>query len=300
MGRKAFCLARPEQSGNHRMQNRAMPDTNKNITPRTPGSTGRSPWPDILATRMLLWHLLPALLLLATGIARVHAGPPFYTDDPDPVDYRHNEFYVFSTSDRSDGSDAVTGPAIEYNRGIARNMQFHVVLPFSYFAPAVGGSAFGFGDIEVGIKYRLLDETRDRPQIGIFPMAELATGSATRGLGNGRTWYRLPLWAQKSWGPWTSCGGGGLDINHAPGMRNSWFGGLLVQRDIGPKLTLGGEVFRQNAQALANRGYTLLNLGGYYNFTPDFSLLFSAGGSVVGARHGVAYLGLYWTWASRG
>lgn len=249
---------------------------------------------------MLLWRLLPALLLLATGIARVHAGPPFYTDDPDPVDYRHNEFYVFSTSDRSDGSDAVTGPAIEYNRGIARNMQFHVVLPFSYFAPAVGGSAFGFGDIEVGIKYRLLDETRDRPQIGIFPMAELATGSATRGLGNGRTWYRLPLWAQKSWGPWTSCGGGGLDINHAPGMQNSWFGGLLVQRDIGPKLTLGGEVFRQNAQALANRGYTLLNLGGYYNFTPDFSLLFSAGGSVVGARHGVAYLGLYWTWASRG
>ena len=246
-------------------------------------------------------RLLPAVLLVATSsIAKVHAGPPFYTDDPEPVDYRHNEFYVFSTLDRSDGTDATQGPAMEYNRGVAHNTQVHVVLPFSGYSPANGGDAFGFGDVEVGIKYRFVDETTDRPQIGTFPMVEIATGSAARGLGNGRTWYRLPLWIQKRWGPWTSYGGVGLDINHAPGMRDSTFGGWLVQRDLSPRLTLGGEVFRQNAQVIGARGYTLVNLGGYYNFKPDFSLLFSAGRSAAGEQHTVAYLGLYWTWGSRG
>ncbi len=240
------------------------------------------------------------LLIVVSGIAPVHAGPPFSTDDPAPVDYQHNELYVFSTIDRSYGADSTQGPAIEYNRGIARNTQFHVVLPLSGFMPADGGSAIGLGDVEVGIKYRLVSESGDRPQIGIFPMAEVATGSAARGLGNGRTWYRLPLWVQKSWGPWTSYGGGGRDFNGAPGMQDSWFGGALLQRDLSSRLTLGGEVFRQNAQAIGGRDYTLANLGGYYNFSPGFSLLFSGGRSIAGEQHTVAYLGLYWTWGPRG
>ncbi|MDE1923958.1 MAG: hypothetical protein KGL92_11320 [Gammaproteobacteria bacterium] len=237
------------------------------------------------------------LLIAAFWIAPVRAGPPFFTDDPEPVDYQHNEFYVFSTLDRSYGADSTEGPAIEYNRGVVPNTQLHVVLPFSGSVPAGGGGgAFGLGDVELGVKYRFLQERGRWPQIGIFPMVEVATGSAARGLGNGRSWYRLPLWIQKSWGPWTSYGGAGIDINHAPGMRDAAFGGWLLQRDFGPRWTLGGELFRQNAMAIGARDYTLVNLGGNYNFTPGFSLLFSGGRSVVGERHTDAYLGLYWTW----
>ena len=29
--------------------------------------------------------------------ATLHAGPPFQTDDPEPVDFRHYEFYTFAT-----------------------------------------------------------------------------------------------------------------------------------------------------------------------------------------------------------
>ncbi|MGH8116058.1 MAG: hypothetical protein ACREPJ_01920 [Rhodanobacteraceae bacterium] len=137
-------------------------------------------------------------------------------------------------------------------------------------------------------------------QAGVFPMAELATGSARRGLGNGRTWYRLPLWVQKTTGNWTFDGGGGFIVNPAPGMYNAAFGGALAQYTFDPRWTLGVEVFRQNALAADQPRYTVLNAGGYLNFTPGFSLLFSAGRSIAGARHTVAYLGLYWTWGPRG
>lgn len=242
----------------------------------------------VLARGVLLAYATPGL-----------AGPPFFTDDPEPVDFGHNEFYTFGSLDHAGGAGAIAGPALEYNRGIARAMQFHIVVPMAWNAPLQGANATGLGDIELGIKYRFVDETNDRPQIGLFPMVELATGSARRGLGNGRTWYRLPLWVQKSIGAWTFDGGGGVVINPAPGMFNATFGGALAQYTLNPRWTLGVELFRQNALATDQPGYTLLNAGGYLNFSQNFSLLFSAGGSVAGARHTVAYLGLYWTWASR-
>ncbi|HEY8231015.1 MAG TPA: transporter [Rhodanobacteraceae bacterium] len=239
-----------------------------------------------------------AVGILIAGVAPCLAGPPFFTDDPVPVDYRHNEFYVFGTLDHSDDASAIADPAIEYNRGIAPDTQFHLVLPYAWNVPASGATATGVGDIELGIKYRFVNADDGSWQIGIFPMIELATGSARRGLGNGRAWYRVPLWVQKSIGAWTFDGGGGFIVNPAPDMYDAMFGGVLAQYSVNPRWTLGVELFRQNALAADQPGYTLLNAGGYLNFSPNFSLLFSAGGSVAGARHTVAYLGLYWTWAS--
>ena len=240
-----------------------------------------------------------AICTLLVGIAPCLAGPPFLTDDPEPVDFRHNEFYVFGTLDHADGASAMAGPAIEYNRGIAPDTQFHIVVPYAWNVPDRGATATGSGDVELGIKYRFVNLDDGGLQVGVFPMVELGTGSARRSLGNGQTWYRLPLWVQKSGGAWTFDGGGGWIVNPAPGMRNASFGGLLAQYAFDPRWTLGAEVFRQNALAADQPGYTLLNLGGYLNFTRSFSLLFSAGRSVAGARHTVAYLGLYWTWAGR-
>jgi hypothetical protein len=148
----------------------------------------------------------------------------------------------------------------------------------------------------LGIKYRFLHETNGWPQLGIFPMAELPTGDAGRGLGNGRTWFRLPLWAQKSWGPWTTYGGGGAALNSAPGQRDYPFAGWLVQRDLGKRLTLGGEIFTQGKDMDTDHGFTALNFGGQFNFNEHFSLLFSGGHSVAGDDHNLWYVGLYWTW----
>ncbi len=138
-------------------------------------------------------------------------------------------------------------PGLEFNWGVYPEVQFHTVVPLTLDSPSGGSNQYGPGDIEVGIKHRFVDESRYLPQIGIFPMIELPSGNEDRGLGNGKARERLPLWIQKSWGPWTTYGGGGYAINPAPEQRNYGFGGWLLQRDIGELLTLGGELFLQGA-----------------------------------------------------
>jgi hypothetical protein len=236
-----------------------------------------------------------AALMLASPVA-ASAGPPFLTDDPVPVDLGHFETYVFSQWDNSPGTASnVTWPAVEFNWGFLPNLQFHVVAPFVNATAPGMPNAFGFGDTEIGVKFRFVQESAGRPQIGIFPMAEVAT--ATRGLGNGETWYRLPIWLQKSYddGKWTVDTGGGAAIDDAPGQRGYGFGGFLVQRSLGPGLTLGAEVFAQGATAIGATGTTFYNVGASINPSQQFNILISLGHSFAGQRHAIGYFGLYYT-----
>jgi hypothetical protein len=229
----------------------------------------------------------------------VVAGPPFQTDDPQPVDYRHYEVYFFALADRTSLGTATLGPAVEVNWGAAPNLQLHLIVPVAGSFTPGGPVAFGVGDIETGVKYRFVQETARRPQVGIFPFLELPSGNDRRGLGNGRLWARLPLWIQKTIGPWTTYGGGGAVINGAPGLHNYPFAGWLLQRDLSKKLTLGGEVFAHGGEgpdSPSPRPSAMVDLGGFYNFTPGFSLLFAAGRAVAGQPETYAYLSLYWTW----
>jgi hypothetical protein len=246
------------------------------------------------------WGLLA--LCLTSGSVGALAGPPFQTDDPEPVDYQHYEAYFFALADSTKLGTGTQGPAVEVNWGAAPNLQLHLVVPWAGNLPPGGPDTFGLGDIEIGAKYRFVQEKGARPQVGVFPFLEIPSGDASRGLGNGQVWARLPVWVQKSWGPWTSYGGGGAVVNGAPGLRNYPFAGWLVQRDLSKKLTLGAEVFAHGGQGPASpspRSSTLVDAGGYYNFNPGFSLLFAAGHSVAGQGETYAYLSLYWTWGKK-
>ena len=240
------------------------------------------------------------------------AGPPFQTDDPEPIDFGHYEFYTFAASDGTPVETDTVGPALEFNWGALPNVHLHIIVPAAAilpsnnpaFAPSgIGPRAFGLGDIELGIKYRFVQETKHRPMIGTFTMFEMPAGNAERGLGVGSTWYKLPIWLQKSFGPWTTYGGGGATVVKEPGYRTYPFAGWLVQRDLGKKVTLGTEIFYHGPEGMATpqtRPATLLDVGGYYKFRdPGFQLLFCYGHSIVGQTENYAYLGLYWTWGKK-
>jgi hypothetical protein len=115
------------------------------------------------------------------------AGPPFRTDDPEPVDYTHWEFYTFTSGTHISGDTSGVGPAFEFNYGLIPNGQLHIVAPTAFDSPAGGPTLFGYGDTEIGFKYRFIEEEKDgsRPQVGMFPLIELPTGNENRGLGAG-------------------------------------------------------------------------------------------------------------------
>ena len=245
--------------------------------------------------------LLTALFTCATA----HAGPPFQTDDPEPVDYRHFEMYAFTLSDgTTSGGTTLSAPAYEVNYGVVPNVQLHLVLPYSTLFAPDGPTVHGIGDTELGVKLRFVKETKHAPQIGIFPFFEFPSGNADKGLGVGKTWYRMPVWLQKSWGPedheWTTYGGGGYAVVPQDGFTNYSFAGWLVQRQFNKKITLGAELFGHGPQTPdTNRASTMLDLGGIYEFKEGFDLLFAAGKSIYGQPETYTYLSLYWTWGPK-
>jgi len=241
------------------------------------------------------------LSLLAAPAMHAQAGPPYQTDDPDPVPYRHFEMYAFSLSDTTQNAGTSwAAPSYEVNYGAAKNLQLHLVIPVvNNFAP--GSSAtHGIGDIEFGAKYKLFDETAHRPEIGVFPFVEFPSGDASRGLGVGKTWYRVPVWIKKGFGEkWSGYLGGGETFVPAEGFQNFPFAGLLAQRKFGEKLVLGLELYGHGAQTPMPGGIdraTLADFGGYYSFTSHFQLLFAAGHSIFWAPETYTYLAAYWTW----
>ena len=253
--------------------------------------------------------MLFLFMMLTAPMLWAQAGPPFQTDDPTPVDLGHYEFYVFGTVDGTPAELDSTGPAFEFNWGAIPNIQLHAILPFGAVLPSnnpayapggTGASAFGLTDMELGVKYGFIKQTPHRPQIGSFTMFEIPTGSYTKGLGVGRVWYKLPIWVEKEFGPWSMVGGLGYTVVPQTQYRNYLYGGYLVKKEVSKKLELSAEVFSHAREGFATaqtQSSTLIDAGGYYHFkSPGLQLLFAYGHSVAGQTENYGYLGLYKTW----
>ncbi len=216
---------------------------------------------------------------LTTGAAI--AGPPFRTDDPEPVDYQHWEFYTFTTGTHVTDDTAGFGPAWEFNYGVFPNAMLHVVVPVAFDQPAGGLTVFGLGDVELGFKYRFIEQDKNGslPSVGMFPLVEVPTGDQERGLGAGHARAFLPVWIQKDFGDWTTYGGGGywFNKNDTFGDKDFWFFGWLLQRKVTEKLVVGGEIFHQTADTIDGKDSTGFNIGAIYDFDEHNHLLVSAG-----------------------
>lgn len=223
-----------------------------------------------------LFAIFGTILCFATPRS-ASAGPPFLTDDLEPVDYRHGELYLFSSSTRDAGGTSGVGPAVEFNYGILPDTQFHIIFPIAFNAPSGEHSHLGYGDTEVGVKFRFIHQGNIMPDVGTFPLVEIPTGDADNGLGSGQAQYFLPIWLQKDFGKRTIYGGGGYWINPGSGNKNHWFSGIVLQYAFTNTFYLGGEVFHQTAVSVDSKDSTSFNLGGGLPLVGGFQILFSAG-----------------------
>lgn len=239
--------------------------------------------------------MLLGIAVLFIYSAPLMAGPPFFTDDPEPIGFRHWEFYVASAQTKDDLGRSGTLPHFEINFGFAPDMMVHVIAGASFAKPSGRGFRWGLADTEVGLKFRFVHETESRPQIGTFPHLELPTGNSRGGLGSGEFQALLPIWVQKSWGPWTTYGGGGYWINPGPGNKNYWWFGWEVQRSLSKAVTLGAEVFANTPSAAGATGASGFNLGAIVSITRHHSALLSIGRDIHGADAFFLYIALYST-----
>ena len=211
----------------------------------------------------------------------VWAGPPFATDDPFPLPLQTGEFYLFSAGGHAAGETAVdAAPGIEANFSFLPGTFLHLIVPLSLSCPTAGPAYYGVGDVEVGFKWRFLEQSSNSPEVGMFPIVVLPTGNEEHGLGSQKAQAFLPLWLGKEMGPWTTYGGGGYWINPGDGNRDWWFMGWLLQRQISGWLFLGGEVFHQTPDAEDASAGTGINVGGGLNVTGPYQFLFSAGRNI--------------------
>jgi hypothetical protein len=251
------------------------------------------------------------LLLMMLPLASIQAqGPPYQTDDPVPVDFRHYEFYIFGTAAGTPVEMDSTGPAFEFNWGAIPRVQLHAILPWGsvnpsnkpVYAPAgTGPQAFGLTDMELGTKIAFIKEGKHTPQIGTFPMFEMPTGNYDKGLGFGKVWYKIPIWLQKNQGKWLFDGGAGYTIVKQADYRSFPYTGWLVKRELSERLELGAELFAHAREGLAapqTEAGAMIDIGGYYHFKHNLNeqFLFCYGHSIIGQTENYAYAGMYWTW----
>ncbi len=136
------------------------------------------------AFNRLLASVVTCLLALCSFVApAAWAGPPFISNDPEPVEYHHAGLYIASLySDNKDGKLA-TLPHFEFNYGALPDVQLHLIVPFGYVRPNGGPTTYGLADTEVGVSYRFLHMSESRPQIAFIPLMHIPTGDADQGLG---------------------------------------------------------------------------------------------------------------------
>jgi hypothetical protein len=247
------------------------------------------------APAILLAALLLADLLLGGDPAL--AGPPFATDDPEPTDYGHWEDYLFAQAIRADRMTSGTALGLEVNYGAAPDLQISGTIPLNYVPDNSDRTQYGPGPVILGAKYRFIEEDDDgwRPQVSFYPSINVPLDIHE---GTTKTQEYLPIWAQKSFGPWTTFGGGGYWINPGTDDRDYWFVGWALLRRVLPDLQLGAEVFHQTPNRIGQQSQTGYNGGFLVDLNDNWHIVGSAGSGIVHAtttNQFSWYFALEWT-----
>jgi hypothetical protein len=236
----------------------------------------------------VFWALTALIASGARGIA--WAGPPYLTDDPEPVEYRHYEIYIGYEAQFQTGDNETSLPFAEINFGPFPNVQISGSLPLSRGVTPNGSYRYGVGDVDFGIKYRFVQETATQPQVSFYPSIGLPTGIHSVSAESDRQTLFLPIWAQKDVGRFTVFGGGGWERNPGAGNRNFWSGGIAGVYNFSDVINAGVELFDSGPSQIGELGTTILGIGMNDNYSAIHSVLWSFGTSIAGQRTTHAYL----------
>jgi len=238
---------------------------------------------------------------LLASVLGAHAVPPLVTDDAEVAD--HEVFEIYTGFDYQGGGGSVSRelPTTELDYGILDRTEFSLVIPYL----SQSGQA-GFGDLDPGVKYIVIEETKTWPAIAASFDCKLTNGSVGRGLGSGNFNYDFLVPVQKSWGWFTAMADIGFNLvgnTHFQGVTerryNLWFAGFAERYKINEKTTLLSEVYAQRADAPGQPNLCAFDVGFEREIGHGVALQGAIGRSLRESNHDgptlQIYVGLHWT-----
>jgi hypothetical protein len=232
-------------------------------------------------------HLILGCLLACLASPPVRAGG-FQGDNAATTSPDHFEIDIANLYSRMKGETSGALASIEVDYGVAKEVELHLYAPLAFDRKAgMGHTRYGYGDTELGVKYRFLDQDENGwlPAIATFPIIEIPTGNAQSGLGTGHTHGFVPLWFQRDFGRWMAFGGVDYELNPGAGNKNNWEVSLALGRTISDSFWLGVEVFHQTSTSDRAKPSTGFNIGGTYDLTTNHHLLLTVGRGIQNPTH---------------
>jgi hypothetical protein len=228
---------------------------------------------------------------LLLTVASTRAGPPFVTDDPEPPPPGGWEINVPVVMERTGHATDFDAPLVDLNYGLP-NLQLKLEFPLKILEQDKSGTSIGPGDLLLGVKWRFFNDEHSQLQIGTYPQLLAPTGEESRGLGEGRAAFVLPLVVQKSWEKWTGYGNVGFWWQTARETRNYFYAGAVLEREINERLSLGAELFGNSPKEHGAHPDLAFNVGGTWKLNDHLNLLFAGGRDLVGDTTAMGYIGL--------
>jgi hypothetical protein len=242
------------------------------------------------------------LLLLA--FCALSSGPllaqmPFYTDNADVTERGTLHFEFFN---EFDGLQSAQYPNLRQNTfnskvnyGLPYSLELDFDIPYLSIYRAPGSeTSHGGGDADMGVKWNFRKQAHPMsiPALSASMYIEFPTGDASQQLGSGLTDYWLNSIAQESLSATTRLNAnfgflfagntstGVLGIQTTRG--HVYTGGLSLQHDFTPRLTLGIEAYGgfDDNNGLGKDQFQGLG-GGQYQLNPRMAVTFA----VLGGAH---------------
>lgn len=243
----------------------------------------------------MLMRLL--VFLVATGAAGI-AQQPFLTDDADTAQLRHFHVELFTEYDLLQRSSYPTvrqnTTRLQLTYGLLDRLEIGMDGPLLaiYTDPRSGTSgAFGFGDLDLQLKYRLLTEKEysRRPALTVGIYVELPTGNPRNQLGSGIADYWLNGIVQKTLTPRITyrLNSGALfsgnTLTGAIGLRSTrglvFTGSSSLTVTLSKRWLIGGEVAGALTQQFdLGKGQLQVQVGAKFALRKSISLDFAATG----------------------
>lgn len=252
--------------------------------------------------RTISGGLLALMLAGSVGAPPLVAGNPLQTNDPETpgpngweINLSHNLRFT-----RPAFGQAL--PLVNVNYGWLEFDQWKISIPVLEVDPHPGAAHWGVGDIQLGWKYRFLEEDDHGVQVSTYPQPLLPTGNASLGLGNDRLELFLPIEVGKHFHDEELFVYGELGHNfvYDGSGQHSWFVGAAAEYQVTQSVELVTEIAYLLFPYTHGTNDLFFNAGVNLRLSKHAYLQTAFGRSLFDEANGVpvfnSYVGLQFVW----